>query len=188
MNPTEEFQRLMERVGANDEAAIADLVQRFEPEIRIMVRSWLRPWELNLRKVFDSADICQSVLAWFFLKDATKRYDLSSPDDLFKMFRVMVRNRVFYHVRKCKNDKRSSQVMDELASSDVSPDQIVAAKELREAIVSRLNAEEADLVQRRLNGATWEDICAVVGGTPDARRMQLARATKRLATQMSLTT
>src|SRR5271166_3309857 len=187
MNPTSDFQHLMERVGNNDETAITELVARYEPEIRVMVRSWLRPWELRLRKVFDSADICQSVLAWFFLKDAANRYDLSSPENLCKLFRVMVRNRVFYHVRQCKNEKRSQSIVDELQSPDVPPDQILAEKDMREAIVRRLTPEEADLAQRRLNGASWEDICSAVGGTPDARRMQLSRATKRLASELSLT-
>ena len=186
MNPMSDFQNLMERVGDNDENAIAELVSRYEPEIRVMVRSWLRPWELRLRKVFDSADICQSVLAWFFLKDAAKRYDLSSPENLCKLFRVMVRNRVFYHVRQCKNDKGSQSLVEELEGPDMPPDQILVEKELRETVLRRLTPEEADLAQRRLSGSTWEDICSVIGGTPDARRMQLARATKRLASEMSL--
>ncbi|HEY1377058.1 MAG TPA: hypothetical protein VGF55_09705, partial [Gemmataceae bacterium] len=92
---TDEFRRLLDRVRQNDEAAAAELVAHYEPEIRTMVRAWLRPWEIRLRKVFDSNDICQSVLAWFFLKDAAKKYDLAAPDNLRRLFMVMVRNRVF---------------------------------------------------------------------------------------------
>src|SRR5262245_65927762 len=106
MEPDDDFRVLLERVGQDDEDAAAELVRRYEPVIRTMVRTWLRPWESKLRKVFDSNDICQSVLAWFFLKNATHRYDLNSPDNLRSLLRIMVRNRVFYRIRQRSEERR----------------------------------------------------------------------------------
>jgi RNA polymerase sigma-70 factor (ECF subfamily) len=181
MDADDEFRSLLDRVRQNDESAIAELIRRYEPVVRTMVRAWLRPWETRLRKVFDSADICQSVLAWFFLKGAPERYDLSRPDDLRKLFLVMVRNRVFYQVRRNKKHQQVGTMTRETVGRDLPPDEVLAGQELMEAITSRLSPEEAELAQRRVQGMSWGEIAAELGGSADGRRMQLARAAERLA-------
>ncbi|MBX7106331.1 MAG: hypothetical protein K1X57_19795 [Gemmataceae bacterium] len=177
---------MLERVGQNDEEAITELVRRYEPEIRTMVRAWLRPWELKLRTVFDSNDICQSVLAWFFTKNAAGRYDLDSPSNLRNLLRVMVRNRVYYRIRGTKNDTRTTSMPTDIDSKQVPPDEALAEKELFEAVFSRFTPEEGELARRRMYGESWDEISAQVGGTADARRMQLARAANRLARELTV--
>jgi RNA polymerase sigma-70 factor (ECF subfamily) len=181
MESVEEFQQLLERVRNKDEEAVTELIRRYEPAVRTMVRAWLRPWELRLRKVFDSADICQSVLAWFFLKGAPARYDLARPDDLRKLFLVMVRNRVFYKVRQHKKDQQTVSMTRDTEGRELPPDEVLAGRELLEMISRSLGPEEAELAQRRLQGMTWGEIAAELGGSADGRRMQLARAAERLA-------
>src|SRR5262249_41050913 len=134
MDPDQTFRHLLARVADGDEAAIAEVVRQYEPVIRTMVRAWLRPWELRLRKVFASYDICQSVLAWFFLKGASQRYDLASPENLQKLLKVMVRNRVFYHVRQWKNAAASGPLPDELEGGDAPPDETLADKEILDEV------------------------------------------------------
>jgi RNA polymerase sigma-70 factor (ECF subfamily) len=181
METDDEFRQLLDRVRQNDEAAVGELVRRYEPIVRTMVRGWLRPWEARLRKVFDSADICQSILAWFFLKGATERYDLSRPDDLRKLFLVMVRNRVFYQVRRQKKHRQVVSMTGDAPGRELPPDDVLAGRELMDAITRRLTPEEADLAHRRVQGMSWGEIAAEVGGSADGRRMQLARAAERLA-------
>ena len=171
-----EFQQLLDRVRQHDEPAVTELIRRYEPVVRTMVRGWLRPWEARLRKVFDSADICQSVLAWFFLKGAPERYDLSRPDDLRKLFLVMVRNRVFYQVRRHNKHRKVAALPEVTRGRELPPDEVVAGRELMDAITRRLSPEEAELAQRRVQGMTWAEIAAELGGSADGRRMQLARA------------
>jgi RNA polymerase sigma factor (sigma-70 family) len=184
MESEEEFQHLLERVRNKEEEAVTELIRRYEPVVRTMVRAWLRPWELRLRKVFDSADICQSVLAWFFLKEAPARYDLSKPEDLRRLFLVMVRNRVFYQVRRHKNTRQVVSMTKDAPSREPPPDEQLAEREFLEAITQRLSLEEAELAQRRVQGMSWGEIAAELGGTPDGRRMQLARAAERLAREL----
>jgi RNA polymerase sigma-70 factor (ECF subfamily) len=184
MESDDEFRRLLERVRARDETAVTELIQRYEPAVRTMVRAWLRPWEARLRKVFDSADICQSVLAWFFLTGAPERYNLERPDDLRKLFLVMVRNRVFYQVRRHKKSQQDVSMTVDPAGREPTPDDALAGRELMEAIARRLTPEEADLAERRLQGMTWGEIASAVGGSADGRRMQLARAAERLALEL----
>jgi RNA polymerase sigma factor (sigma-70 family) len=184
MDADDEFRHILERVRARDEEAVNELIRRYEPAVRRMVRAWLRPWEARLRQVFDSADICQSVLAWFFLKGAPQRYDLSRPDDLRKLLLVMARNRVFYQVRQHRHDQRNVVLTEEAAGREAPPDEALARRELLEAISHGLTADEADVAQRRLQGMSWGQIAADLGGSADGRRKQWARAAERLAREL----
>jgi hypothetical protein len=58
------FPELIERVRGGDGDAATELVQRYEPAIRRVVR--LRLTDPRLRRAFDSMDVCQSVLASFW--------------------------------------------------------------------------------------------------------------------------
>jgi hypothetical protein len=65
---TTSFAELLRRVRSGDQEAATALVRQFEPEIRRVVR--LRLTDPRMRRVIDSADICQSVLANFFVRAA----------------------------------------------------------------------------------------------------------------------
>src|SRR5947207_683217 len=61
----EPFRDLMARVRDGDQQAAADLVRALEPELRRAVR--VRLSDPRLRRTVDSVDVCQSVLANFFV-------------------------------------------------------------------------------------------------------------------------
>ena len=62
----------------------------------------------------------------------------------------------------------------------------MAGRDLLEALRSRLTAEERELADRRGAGQGWAEIAAALGGTANARRMQLQRAIDRVAPEMGL--
>ena len=179
--PTDDwFSDLLERVARNDEAAVEEFVSRYQCEIRTMVRAWLRPWETRLRQLFDSEDICQSILANFFLKGAATRYDLESPEQLRRLFMVMVRNRVYGHVRHVKSDRSTVSLAFDAPSRQQQPVEELVDKEFREFLSGKLSPEEIDIAERRFRGSTWQDIADALGGNADARRMQFTRLANRL--------
>src|SRR5919198_6288365 len=90
---------LISRVRAGDAAAAAELVRRYEPVIRSRIRVWLRMQDRRLRRVFDSMDVCQSVLASFFVRAAAGQYDLEEPRDLLKLLVKMARNKLAMRAR-----------------------------------------------------------------------------------------
>jgi RNA polymerase sigma-70 factor (ECF subfamily) len=92
------FQELTERVRAGDAAAAEDLVRRYEPVLRRMVR--VRLVNARLRRLFDSSDLCQSVLASFFVRAALGQYELHKPADLLKLLATMARNKVIDKTRR----------------------------------------------------------------------------------------
>lgn len=63
---------------------------------------------------------------------------------------------------------------------------MVAGKELLQEFRKRVSGEERQLAEMRALGREWTDIAAEMGGTPEGRRKQLARAIDRVAQQLGL--
>src|SRR5260221_12927944 len=98
------FAELMSQVRAGDGQAAREIVLQYEKEIRREVR--LRLSDLRMRRVFDSMDICQSVLASFFLRAASGQYEVEQPEQLLKLLVGMARNKLAFHVRKQRAQRR----------------------------------------------------------------------------------
>src|SRR5208282_200537 len=98
MSPDPSFEELIRQVGSGDQQAAARLVRDFEPVVRRVLRARLQG--ARARCEFDSMDICQSVLAIFFVRVATGEYDLKEPDDLIKLLHTMTRNKLAEKVRR----------------------------------------------------------------------------------------
>jgi RNA polymerase sigma-70 factor (ECF subfamily) len=185
------FTSFLRRIRAGDPDAAAELVRRFEPLIRREAR--LRLHDPGLRRLFDSMDICQSVLASFFVRTAAGQYDLDKPDDLVRLLVGMVCNKVKFQLRKHHAQRRDTRRLAEstpeeleTAANDPGPSQRVASRELLDEFRQRLTAEERQLADLRGEGYQWADIATRLGGTPKARCKQLARAVQRVAQQLGL--
>jgi len=98
MTPDDSFHDLVRRVQGGDEPAAAELVRRFGPALRRAVRTRLTDPEL--RRLLDSMDICQSVLASFFVRTAAGQFDLDGPEDLVKLLATMARNKLAGQARR----------------------------------------------------------------------------------------
>ena len=64
--------------------------------------------------------------------------------------------------------------------------ELVADRELLEELRRRLSAEEQQLADLRSQGQDWTAIAAVMGGTPEGRRKQLARTIERVSQELGL--
>jgi RNA polymerase sigma-70 factor (ECF subfamily) len=184
------FLELVRRVRAGDEAASAELVRRYEPAIRVTVRGRLT--DPGLRRLLDSMDICQSVLANFFVRATLGEFDLDKPEQLIQLLATMARNRVTDHALKQQAVRRDYRRIErpagdgEFVDGEPSPSDEVSLKELLQAFQSRLSAEERNLADQRAHGVPWAEIAAAVGGKPDALRVQLERAINRVTRELRL--
>jgi RNA polymerase sigma-70 factor (ECF subfamily) len=185
------FADLIRRLRAGDPRAAEELVREYEPAIRLEVHCRLR--DRRLRRAFDSMDVCQSVLASFFVRAAAGQYDLEQPDQLRKLLVGMARKKLLVQVRKqraqCRDVRRlESIVRDDCAAiaGDPSPSWQCEAEDLLHNFQQRLTPEERQLAQLRTQGREWPDIAARVGGTPGGRRKQLTRAIDRVAQELGL--
>jgi len=160
MPDANEFAEFLRRIRAGDQQAAVELVQQYEPFIRREVRTRLRNAQLS--RLLDSMDLCQSVLASFFVRVAAGDYELEQPQDLLKLLVVMTRNKLAYQARKHharRRDNRriaASRVEElEMAAAGPSPSQIVAGQELLREFCRRLTTEERQLMDLRNQGRSW---------------------------------
>jgi RNA polymerase sigma-70 factor (ECF subfamily) len=185
------FAELIRRVRARDEQAAAELVRRYEPAIRLAVR--VRLTSPGLRRHLDSMDVCQSVLANFFVRAALGQFDLEKPDQLLRLLATMARNKVMNHARyerAARRDYRRLEAGDaeerDLASSGPTASQVVANQELLEAVRDRLQENDRVIADQRARGRSWVEIASELGGEPDSLRIRFSRAIDRVATALQL--
>jgi RNA polymerase sigma-70 factor (ECF subfamily) len=186
------FAEFIRRIRAGDEQAAAEMVRRYEPLIRREIRLQLE--DRRLSRLFDSMDICQSVLKSFFFRTAAGQYDLDTPEQLQRLLVTMARNKLASAARsqhRRRRDQRrvsaaGDEALDGVAADVPTPSEVVAGKELLERFRQALDDEERQLADLRGEGLAWGDIAARLGGTAQARRMQLARAVERVARELGL--
>jgi RNA polymerase sigma factor (sigma-70 family) len=158
--------------------AADELIRRFDPYIRRVVG--LRLTDPRLRRILDSMDLCQSILARFLARAASGKFELATAEDLRKLLVTMVLNRIRSQARKERKNAGSLPEAWDGAASDPEPGRRLADDELLQQIRSRLSERERWLVEQRAAGRTWPDIAAEVGESPEALRMQQARAIARV--------
>jgi RNA polymerase sigma factor (sigma-70 family) len=185
------FEELISRVRAHDEQAAAELVRRYEPAVRIAVRTRLT--DAALRRIFDSTDIAQSVLANFFVRAASGQFELHTSEQLIKLLVTMARNKLTNHAvkqRAARRDYRRVQadpiLEDQIADRGPSPSQSAAYRELLKEFRSRLSAEELHIADARSLGRSWEEIAAETGSDVNALRSRLSRAISRVVQELKL--
>jgi RNA polymerase sigma-70 factor (ECF subfamily) len=185
------FRDLILRVRAGDEAAAAELVRRYEPSLRRAVR--LRLGDARLRRLLDSVDICQSVLADFFVRAALGRFELDRPEQLLQLLAVIARHKVVNQVHRQRAGRRDYRRLEPIPAEEQAlparggtPSREVAGQELLEEARRRLSPEERQLLELREQGWEWAQISAELGGRPEALRKKLARAVERVAHSLGL--
>jgi DNA-directed RNA polymerase specialized sigma24 family protein len=183
------FAGFIRRIRAGDQEAAVELVRQFEPVIRLEVRRRLS--DPGLYRLFDSMDICQSVLLSFFVRASAGQYELDQPQQLLKLLVAMAHHKLAFQSRKLHTQRRDSRREvagggPEVEAPGPSPDRVVAGQDLLHEVRRYLTAEERQLTELRGAGHTWPEIAALLGGTPQARRRQLTRALDRVARHLGL--
>ncbi len=185
---------LLGKVRGGDAAAAEELVRTYEPELRRAIR--VRLTDARLRRLVDSIDICQSVLAGFFVRTAAGQYDIQTPEELLKLLVTMARNRVIDWARRSQADRRDGRrdvsieqdngEQMQFASPQPGPVSVLVSRELLEQVRSRLAPEELKLMEQRAEGLDWTAIAAQTGDQANAVRMRLTRALDRVAEELGL--
>lgn len=184
----EEFAALIERTRAGEEDAASQLIELYEPEIRRAAR--LRLTDPEMRRIVDSMDIAQSVFGRFFRQVNEGETNLERPEQLLALLTRITRNRIIDEHRRQTAQKRGGN--NDVADLDIAlltqdgpgPKTTAVARELLEEAQSRLSADERELMQRRSDGDSWEEIGRDTGQKPDAVRKRLERALQRVRDEM----
>jgi RNA polymerase sigma factor (sigma-70 family) len=184
MTPDDSFQQLLRRVRAGDGSAEEELVRVYVPYIRRAARIRLR--QPRLRRLLDSLDVCQLVLASFFVGLQQEQYQLDTEEQLVKLLEAMARNKVADHARREHADCRDIDRLEpgvaglDVADPAMSPSQQVVLAELLQRVPELLSPKERLLADRRLQGRWWAEVGAELGESPEALRKQFDRAVRRI--------
>src|SRR5947209_4054680 len=104
MAETDPFHDMIHRVRRGEPDGAEELWRRFEPTLRREVRLRLR--DPRLRRRFDETDVCQSVMASFFVRAAAGQFDLDS----IRLSECLVGRQNHHEMTKCENAKPSGLV------------------------------------------------------------------------------
>src|SRR5262249_52237870 len=130
----------------------------------------------------------------FFVRAAAGQYDLDQPEQLLRLLVTMARNKLASAARRQHRRRRDQrrgaetepEQLAEGTDTAPGPSQPVAGPEVLERFGRGLSPEDRCLADLRGEGLSWADIATRLGGTPQARRMQLARAVERVAHELGL--
>ncbi len=182
------FQDLLRRVQAGDSQAERQLWDLYSPAIHRVVRT--RLYHRGVRRVLDSADVCQSVFYNFFHRLRQGQFALENASDLFKLLYTMARHKVLAQVAHqfaaLRNpDRLGPDRLEEveIPATDPSPSEQVAVRDLAQHYLHLLPPDERRLAELYFAGNTWEEIANQVGGLGDTLRVRLMRAINRLKPQ-----
>jgi RNA polymerase sigma-70 factor (ECF subfamily) len=186
-----QFQDLIRRVRERDEDAARELTERYERVIRRVVRIHLR--DSRIRQVMDSTDVCQSVLASFFVRTALGQYELDTPQQLVNLLTTITRNKLTNQIhqhRAQRRDVRKNTTIESegvmIADRATDPSEQASAKELLEMVTNRLAPQERYLAEQRSIGRTWPEIAEELGATDVALRKKLTRALDRVMAELGI--
>jgi RNA polymerase sigma-70 factor (ECF subfamily) len=185
------FEELIRRVRAGDQEAATLLVRSYEPVIRRAVRFRLSDSELGT--LLDSMDICQSVLASFFIRAASGQYELQTPGQLTKLLAAMARNKLTSQARKQHAQRRDARRVTAGGKNDEhfidarpNPSSVVAARDLLAEVRRRLSPDERRILELRNEGTDWASVAKELGGTAESLRRKLSRALDRVTAELGL--
>jgi RNA polymerase sigma-70 factor (ECF subfamily) len=189
MHGDQEFQAFIERIRKGDSSAAEELVRLYEPIVRRQVR--MQMVDSRLSRLYDSVDFSQAVMASFFLRGS--EFELQEPKDLVRLLVTMARNKLASSARRVLAQKRDGQrrdvdapLLNQVADGSDTPSRIVSMLELIAEAKKKLTPEEQHLVDLRNDGKSWDEIANELGGTAQARRMQLARAMERVTESLGM--
>lgn len=198
MSKPSEFDELLMRVSHGDSEAENSLFQKYEPAIRRVVR--LRLANLPLKSVVDSVDICQSVMASFFVRLRLGKYRFANANQLIALLMTMAKSKIAAQSRRaqaqCRDRRRlvpDNEVESMLVASTESPSHQCQVRELYTSVMEHFSEDEKLLANLRVDDVEWEEIARIyhsravdvnrLQATPESLRKRLTRAMERVAGQ-----
>jgi RNA polymerase sigma-70 factor, ECF subfamily len=182
---------LVERAKTGDEAAIRDLLRRFENDVRIVVRARL---PRALRSQFDTMDFVQAVWTSVLTKDGPDLTRFDNTRRLRGYLAKVATNKVFQeHRRRTQTQKfdlkrqeplyvrqGGREVPRELAWPGPTPSQDAQAGDRLAQIVEGCSDSVLNIVALRQQGMTYAEIAERVGLHVDAVRRKVEPIRQRM--------
>jgi RNA polymerase sigma-70 factor (ECF subfamily) len=155
----------LRRIHAGDESAARELLQRYEPEVRLVVR---RQLPRLLRSRFDSLDFLQSVWGSFFRKMRAAPAEFEDSRHLVAFLARAAKNKVIDEYRRAaslKQDMHREEPLwgdgrrpKEVADPIDSPSEVAQAREVLGRLRDLLPEERRTILELKAEGLSSKDI------------------------------
>ena len=86
-----QFKQFLASVRSGDAQAAQRLVTQYESLLRREIRFRMR--DSRLRRILDSGDVCQSVLASFFIRASVGQFELNEERDMLRLLITMAKRK-----------------------------------------------------------------------------------------------
>lgn len=175
--------RLLEKARLGDASALDRLVRRYLPGLFRWAHGRLPRWT---RAGADTSDLVQDAVLHTLPK--LSRLDLRGRRVLGAYLRKAVHNRIQDEHRRHARRGPARELSDNLADPGPSPLERAIGSETERryrAALARLNPEDSELIVGHIElDYSHEQLGCMTGRSPNAARMALQRAIRRLAEQM----
>jgi RNA polymerase sigma factor (sigma-70 family) len=173
------FSELLELARAGDEGALAEIAQRYEPEVRIVAHFLL---SRDLRPYLDTLDLVQSVHRSLLLGLRRDKFDISSPARLVALALTMVRRKAARHWRHLQRQQRFDDVNvpAALVGRDIDPAVAAQLQDALQHLWNNLDASERRIIELRLEGQSTAEVACALSLDADVLRVRLSRLRQRL--------
>ena len=166
-----DFAGLIARVKEGDEAAIRRLIERFGPEVRMMVR---RRLPARLRNQFDTVDFTQVVWNSVIVDCRDRSEPFEDAKHLLGFLAGVVHNKIAQEYRRRTRTRKydigreqplyvrkgDRDVPREVAADDPTPSETVQADDRLEQLVAGRSPLEVRIVELRREGLTIDEVAA----------------------------
>ena len=158
------IQELLARIKNGDEGAARELLARYEPKVRLVVR---RQLPKLLRSRFDSLDFLQSVWGSFFYRVRTGPNDLDEEQNLVTFLAWAARNKVIDEYRRAatlRQDIKREEPLDRVTEKDDclaagdTPSQLAQANETYDRLRELLPEEQRVILEMKAEGHSSREI------------------------------
>jgi RNA polymerase sigma-70 factor (ECF subfamily) len=164
-HPASDISSFLARIQAGDEDAARELLCRYEPEVRLVVR---RQLPRLLRSRFDSLDFLQSVWGDFFQKVRNGPAEFHDERHLVGFLARAAKNKVIDEYRRAASQKGDMHREEplwsdgerprEVAAAGASPSQVAEAHEAFDRLLVMLPVDRRTILELKAEGLSSREI------------------------------
>jgi RNA polymerase sigma factor (sigma-70 family) len=180
----------LKRIQAGDEGAARELLQRFEAEVRLVVR---RQLPRLLRSRFDSLDFLQSVWGSFFRRMRTSPTEFEDSRHLVAFLARAAKNKVIDEYRRAASRKHDMHREEslwgegprarELPDGADSPSEVAQAHEALGRMRDLVPEEKRSILELKAGGLSSKDIGEQLGISERTVQRVLEDLRRRMETE-----
>jgi DNA-directed RNA polymerase specialized sigma24 family protein len=169
-----ELAQFLHTLQNSDDEAVEGVLRELDPFLRRVIRLGLV--DGRLRRVLDTTDVLDSLLKDFLARKDTDGGSGESRGGLRAYLAAAVHHKIQTRARKERRHAGSLPADWDIASPELAATNRVEAQDFHQAIRARLSTGTQPIFDLKMQGESWQQIAAQVGGAPDALRMRLTRA------------